>query len=161
MTQVCQHPVSTNSSKFHKLSNTVPGRLAWCKIPKVGTTFTGFLHLWYAEEWERLGKVARAYPKNLRKTVVFVREPYSRLVSGYLDKVLLFPSWWPNLGHKVMRLAGILPAKSRWYDKCSVYASFPQFVKYFIESERTNTSKMTTSGRCTVSAISADTISRI
>ena len=117
--------------------------------------------MWYAEEWERLGKVARAYPKNLRKTVVFVREPYSRLVSGYLDKVLLFPSWWPNLGHKVMRLAGILPAKSRWYDKCSVYASFPQFVKYFIESERTNTSKMTTSGRCTVSAISADTISRI
>ena len=72
-----------------------------------------------------------------QKGVVFVREPYGRLVSAYFNKVLIRPIYWQRFGIHVMRMAGVISQTDPYTTKCSLYATFPEFIRYFIQMEKT------------------------
>ncbi|XP_012935612.1 uncharacterized protein LOC101845308 [Aplysia californica] len=111
-------------------------RLRWCRIPKVGTTYIQYA---LKEQLNTLEKVhggsIKRYRARKRKSFVFVREPYSRLISGYIDKVLTTPSWWSTVGYDIMKGARVLNGSDKWTKKCAAYATFADFINYFIESE--------------------------
>ena len=139
MDEVCK---TLRQNKDHDIpvvmKDIVFGRLHWCPIPKVGTTYISYslndqLDKWGKQHPHQLD----IQPSKFRKSFVFVREPYSRLISGYLDKILTTPKWWPKKGHAVMVGAGVLDATSKWTEKCALYATFTDFIRYFINSEIT------------------------
>ncbi|KAK3102514.1 hypothetical protein FSP39_011896 [Pinctada imbricata] len=69
--------------------------------------------------------------------LVFTRDPYLRLLSGYVDK-LFSPNlmFWNSIGKFTMTT--IRKNASDLSLKCGHDVTFAEFVKYFIQSERTN-----------------------
>ena len=136
--KVCKENVISGPgvSRDNHIKQFVFGRLLYCRIHKVGSTFVGEIHK-DTRKWQRENHVilGKTLPKSSISFAV-LRDPYSRLVSGYVDKVLTFPSYYPTWGHTFMKLAGLLGPHSKWTDRCSIFMTFPQFIKYFIESER-------------------------
>ena len=138
---VCRTPevTSDNASIVYNTSISSSGRLRFgdlriCLIPKVGSTFLGQLFKAFVESNQKPNKKT----KGRRLTeAVFVREPYGRLLSGYFNKGLLRPSRFPKLGKWIMTFSGVMDPSLKWYEKCSVSATFPEFVRYFILSENT------------------------
>ena len=117
-------------------------RLQWCQVPKVGTSFIKFQMQQELKSWKSLHQnEIKLIDKQNRKSFVFVREPYSRLISAYLGKVVTAPTWWRHLGQRVMKMSGALNSKSNWAEKCAIYATFEDFIKYFIASENTGSGR--------------------
>ena len=184
--KVCRQPVMAEGYRVHRRRPfLLAGKIRWCLIPKVGTTFVrhvaSYIDTHSGEERPGAppgagsastsdgsvstfdGSVSTSDDSastsghddsvstaahspsvsTARPTVAVLRDPYERLVAGYLDKVLLRPSWFPDLGHKIMKLSGVLGPTSKWSDRCSMYATFPQFVKYFINSEKSGKARNT------------------
>ncbi|OWF55452.1 carbohydrate sulfotransferase 8-like isoform X1 [Mizuhopecten yessoensis] len=68
--------------------------------------------------------------------MMFTREPYSRLFSGYVDKLFTVNTlYWKDTGTYIKN--NILKPESKRPTKCGHGITFPQFIKYVIESERT------------------------
>ncbi|XP_005111377.1 uncharacterized protein LOC101850294 [Aplysia californica] len=110
------------------------GKLEWCSVPKVGSTYMkGLTNNLFGEK----PLFIRKPKKNVDgvKRFFFVREPYSRLVSGYLGKIATHPVWWNTLG--AYMTAYFKPLKDRYKPKCGHNVTFPEFIKYFIHSEET------------------------
>ena len=122
-----------------RLQLTAADRLVWCPVPKVGTTYINYQLHDEIKAWEKLKLKTSdlTFSEDRRKSFAFVREPYSRLLSAYMDKILTTPAWWPKRGAQVMKLAGALPSDAGWSEKCAVYATFADFIRYFIVSEET------------------------
>ena len=143
---VCQQPIISENYTAVKGREFPLANVRWCLIPKCGTTFVR-----QVSQYMKTLEVSQSNTTS-GPTVAVLRDPYERLVAGYLDKVLLRPSWFPKLGHKVMMLSGVLGKNSDWTDRCSIYATFPQFIKYFIHSERSGKARDThftpMSGQC-------------
>ena len=70
------------------------------------------------------------------KTFYFVRDPYSRLVSGYLDKVIMSPDRWSDIGSLVIRTQRSDAKPSEI--ECGSDATFKEFFRYVIWAETTN-----------------------
>ena len=70
------------------------------------------------------------------KTFYFVRDPYSRLLSGYLDKLVTSPERWGDIGRIVIR-SQRRNAKPREIE-CGSDATFLEFFRYVIWAETTN-----------------------
>ena len=66
---------------------------------------------------------------------MFVREPYSRLYSGYIGKIHTDPSFWARYGVYIKNFQ--LPKKDQMRTCVGFDVSFPKFVKYFIHAEET------------------------
>ncbi|XP_036367125.1 carbohydrate sulfotransferase 11-like [Octopus sinensis] len=68
---------------------------------------------------------------------LFVREPYARLLSGYVDKLFSPNSfYWKYTGTYIVRYFRSLP--SNHSIKCGHDVTFPEFIDYFIDSEEHN-----------------------
>ena len=107
-------------------------------IRKVGSTFIEDDLLPQLSAWFEAPPAETATPwKTATKGVVFVREPYGRLISAYFNKILIRPVYWQQFGHTVMKMAGVIPETADYTDKCSLYATFPEFIRYFIQMEKT------------------------
>ena len=139
---VCQNPeVSTpdkNEMTMRDRTREIAfDRLHWCRIPKVGTTYIQYPLVSLLKEWQKTHRdeLIKEFSANQKKSFVFVREPYSRLVSGYFDKVLLTPDWWPEESRQVMVGAGLIEPSDKWIKNCAIHASFSDFITYFLNSE--------------------------
>ncbi|XP_025092196.1 carbohydrate sulfotransferase 9-like isoform X4 [Pomacea canaliculata] len=72
--------------------------------------------------------------------VMFTRQPYSKLLSAYVDKLYSpNPFFWGKIGRHIVRKFRSRPsAKSV---ACGHDVTFPEFVKYVIESQRSDKGK--------------------
>ena len=93
-------------------------------------------HLAYSD---RSSKSSRSIQHNSNSdqhfTFLFVREPYSRLYSAYLDKVVADPYIWVQLGVHIKSLSSPHTPVTCGHD-----ASFREFVQYFIHTKQTGES---------------------
>ncbi|GFN78281.1 carbohydrate sulfotransferase [Plakobranchus ocellatus] len=111
-------------------------RLRWCRIAKVGTTYmkSKFFPQSELKLLNTNTPVQRTASKNF-KSFFFVRDPYSRLISGYLDKVLTAPDRWLDIGRKVIKTQR--QGATSEEIECGSDASFLEFVQYVLWAERT------------------------
>ncbi|KAK3103258.1 hypothetical protein FSP39_017885 [Pinctada imbricata] len=71
---------------------------------------------------------------------VFTRDPYLRLLSGYVDKLFSpNPTFWKSIGTYAIRTHRKDP--SVLSKKCGHDLTFAEFVKYFIHSEENNSKR--------------------
>lgn len=61
-----------------------------------------------------------------------VREPYSRLMSGYIDRLVTFPPSWEIYGLEIAAWLHPNDTHPKGHN-----TSFPDFIKYFIRSQKT------------------------
>ncbi|XP_045199726.2 carbohydrate sulfotransferase 11-like [Mercenaria mercenaria] len=135
-------------------------RLVYCSIEKNGCTFwrrvfqilNGFKNV--TDPFKTRGMAAFGGYKTAEKMpfyeiskilsystkFIFVREPYERLLSGYVDKLFLPNApYWFELGRfivKSFRQNGGSSASS-----CGDDVTFEEFVRYYLHSHKTNTRK--------------------
>ncbi|XP_052063120.1 carbohydrate sulfotransferase 11-like [Mytilus californianus] len=120
--------------------------LFYCQIQKVGTKFIKDL-LRKLSQKSKKNNLKNAFDENEWKLsdlnsimentdkIMFVREPYSRVLSGYVDK-LFAPNnvYWDVTGRSV--LANTRDNVDNHSMSCGHDVSFPEFVKYIIKSEK-------------------------
>ncbi|KAK7465913.1 hypothetical protein BaRGS_00037523, partial [Batillaria attramentaria] len=69
-------------------------------------------------------------------TVMFTREPYAKLLSGYVDKLFApNPFFWSAIGKHIIQ--NVRPDASPKSLECGHDVTFPEFIKFVLESERT------------------------
>ena len=137
-------------------------KLDWCSVPKVGSTYLNgfFKDVFHLPESPYQASFHSGKPserktccrlqqllttpggiasakcqqqfQNCPKHFMFVREPYSRLYSGYLGKIHTNPEYWEKYGVYIKNLN-----RKRFMRRCGHNVSFPEFVKYFIHAEKT------------------------
>ena len=113
----------------NKYGSLAEGKLQWCRIPKIGSKYMARLI-----EKTTKSTFSTRYDSNITENFMFVREPYSRLLSGYLDKLGTYPQWWQGLGEYITdNFKG--SNKTNETSTCGHDVTFPEFVKYFIHSE--------------------------
>ncbi|XP_070198899.1 carbohydrate sulfotransferase 13-like [Littorina saxatilis] len=124
--------------------------MSFCALPKTGTTFWKWI-LYYVDKnmtgpllshdygdihklTRYMEKADRLPPSDGFKNIVFVREPYARLFSAYVDK-LFTPRWenWQRLAQPAMAYAR--PGASFINRRCSHNVTFSEFVRFFIHGE--------------------------
>ncbi|RUS81481.1 hypothetical protein EGW08_010779 [Elysia chlorotica] len=112
-------------------------RLRWCRVAKVGTTFIKSKFFPQTKLQSRnLSKTTLNYLTKHPKTFYFVRDPYSRLVSGFFDKVMTAPNRWQDIGALVIRTQR--PNAREEEIECGSDATFLEFFRYVIWAETTN-----------------------
>ena len=129
----------------------------YCAIEKIGSTFWKRIVqilIGYRKTnnpFDIRGIEAHAHFKTLQKVsfdqihvllenstkFLFVREPYARLLSGYVDKLFSPNSlYWRYIGTYVIRYFRNNPTNHSI--KCGHDVTFREFIDYFIDSERHN-----------------------
>ena len=108
------------------------GRLRMCLLEKTASSFIQFL-----SEQEN-----RTRGENLKKTdvqtFVIVREPYSRLLSAYFDKIFTRPTWL-LYDHYVKYIVKHFRFNATIQNTaCASGVTFPEFVRYTIHSLETD-----------------------
>ncbi|XP_033746706.1 carbohydrate sulfotransferase 8-like [Pecten maximus] len=124
--------------------------LVYCAVQKVGSTFLRSLLRIVSSEGEknvdsRWKRVNRKEIKDFTEfhyfltssfKMMFTREPYSRLFSGYVDKLFTVNTlYWKITGTYIKNK--ILQHGKKPPTFCGHDITFPQFIKYVIESEKT------------------------
>ena len=106
------------------------GKLKFCGLEKVGSTF-----LRNVRRKEDEYSAEEKYVKDFKSFVV-VREPYGRLVSAYIDKILLRPVWWRTPGRFI---AGHFRfrAENKHRD-CGSDITFHEFIRFWMYMEETS-----------------------
>ena len=107
-------------------------KLQWCLIPKVGSTYMNAL---IQKTFPGKNSFSDYNEANSTKKFIFVREPYSRLVSGYLGKIATHPLWWKGLGAYITENFKGSNQNNDDNQICGHNVTFPEFIKYFIHSE--------------------------
>ena len=138
-----------NSSAFRKMRmRTVPLSLyhpvlnitvSYCPIPKISSTTWRKLFRSIHEKMKtsdvKETKVSRS-PGRRDVLFVFVREPYGRLLSAYVDKLLLPNTFfWKKTGRYI--IANFRQNASRRSIICGHDVTFPEFIKFFIHMQTT------------------------
>ena len=131
LAEQCSQPqhakaVSINNAKV-RLMRVAYGKLHYCPVPKIGTTFTKSIERRHfsGNRLKQKRKPSRSY--------VLVREPYSRLMSGYIGKIVTNQPWWKMFGKLI--ISKFRPDASEERITCGNGATFPEFVKYLIYSQ--------------------------
>lgn len=71
------------------------------------------------------------------KKFIFVRNPFSRLYSGYIDKLFSpNPTYWSTVGRYIVQT--VRKNASNISLQCGHDVTFSEFIKYFIKSQLTN-----------------------
>ncbi|XP_033745602.1 carbohydrate sulfotransferase 11-like [Pecten maximus] len=126
-------------------------RVGFCPIQKVGSTFwrrvleycgdkrsysSVFAVKWFDMKTPHIEKYGKRGPALLNSSLkfMFVRNPYQRLFSGWVDKLLSSnPLYWDKIGLKVKKFL-----YKNTTSVCGHDVTFSDMVKYFIHSERSN-----------------------
>ncbi|OWF45825.1 Carbohydrate sulfotransferase 14 [Mizuhopecten yessoensis] len=124
-------------------------RIVYCRVQKVGSTFiTSLLHMLNVAPYNKndrqkglqaLHRIQHIGFVNLHSSLfksfkfMFTRDPYSRLLSGYVDKLFTANTvYWQYTGtyikNKILKRQGP-------NTQCGHDVTFPQFIKYVIQSE--------------------------
>ena len=129
---MCSKPQYSNIISAYNNTGRFPianGKLLWCAIHKTGTQFLDKLRRQGTFEKSSANMADHsARPKQF----LFVREPYSRLLSGYVSKHATHPFWYD---HAVKVKNKYALEESETPISCGHNLTFPDFVKYFIGSE--------------------------
>ncbi|XP_062574292.1 carbohydrate sulfotransferase 13-like [Saccostrea cucullata] len=144
------HTNQTSRLFFNKLNNNIafydPLGFLYCRIQKVGSTFlrktmkrlfSGIEHrvlqgksILHGRSDDFIDCLAKS-PK-----FMFVREPFGRALSGYVDKLFApNPVYWKITGRHVVRMVRGSNA-SELSLKCGHDITFPEFMKYLIISQK-------------------------
>ena len=134
-----------------------PKLVAYCEVPKIGCTFWKRLIRFLNKDFppgktnisvpsdlsrqfthfgsfkttphSKFGSAKADKLRNMKNSIMFARDPYSRLWSAYLDKLFL-PDFWHYVG------IGIIRAERRKPDpmslKCGYDVTFPEFISYLV-----------------------------
>lgn len=121
-----------------------PLRAFYCPIEKCGsTTWKNILNR-IREELQPLTKqgppLVNPDPSRLSgfRGFVFVRDPYSRLLSAYVDKFFSpNPMYWNRVGRYIVSTFRRGDRPSRRSLRCGHDVTFPEFVRYVLHSQRT------------------------
>ncbi|XP_035827639.1 carbohydrate sulfotransferase 10 [Aplysia californica] len=109
------------------------GKIKLCGLEKVGSTFMKGLHALEEKEDVKPSNVTEF------KSFVMVRDPYKRLISGYVDKIFTRTEWWLSHGRDIVRNFRLQPSQKSL--KCGSDVTFAEFVKYFIHTQETGKEK--------------------
>lgn len=101
------------------------GKLKLCGLEKTASTFM---------------KAIRAKEKGLQKeqpfkSFIIVREPYGRLLSGYIDKLFSRATWWDMYGKYIVEHFRYRPKKKEV--NCGSNVTFHEFIKYWFNAYET------------------------
>ncbi|XP_052079440.1 carbohydrate sulfotransferase 11-like isoform X2 [Mytilus californianus] len=127
-------------------------KMVYCGIEKVGSTFwRRLIQLLYKREirspysikpWDCMNNYKSFQSQKLddyhyilkeNSKFLFVRDPYSRLLSGYLDKIFSpNPYYWNLIGSKAVAFT------RKQKNHCGHDVTFPEMVEYFIHTEEQN-----------------------
>ena len=159
--------LSTEKWAYGRIEVSQRHNYMYCPLLKVGSTF--FRRLFYAMNLGKkvrspydiaiqralngkrdvLSKMTSFLSHRFLKTmnpasIMFVREPFSRLLSGYTDKLFApNPYFWQEIGvHIVTTIRHNYttpPPKSKKI--CAHDVTFSEFIKYVIDAERTDSDK--------------------
>ncbi|XP_046558692.1 carbohydrate sulfotransferase 10-like [Haliotis rubra] len=116
-----------------------------CMIPKVGSTFWRHVYTAYRKTADK-SKTKGGYDISIEydrgslrlsnTMLAFVREPYQRLFSGYVDKLFFFrPSFWNTLGRSVVRFNASHTKRSRGGHEIT-FAELVDYVIYCHENKK-------------------------
>ena len=123
------HKAASINNAEVKMMKVAYSRLHYCPVPKIGTTFTRSIERRHFSDKRRKSK------RKPEKSYFLVREPYSRLMSGYIGKVVTNQPWWKTFGQLI--IGKFRPGASEKVIRCGNGATFPEFVKYLIYSQET------------------------
>ena len=142
---------STDDTVGHNLHFDQNHNLLYCQIQKVGSTFMRKLlskvikdstasktktSLMRLKNWKDLGFLKLHSVIQNSDKFMFVRDPYSRVLSGYVDKLFC-----PNEAYQKTSLGAFIVSEIREDASslslhCGHDVTFPEFVKYIILSEK-------------------------
>ena len=133
------------SSFFQKLNYNIqlydPLGFLYCRIQKVGSTFlqktinhafSGIKHLSQRGNTMLVNR-SKDFVDCLPKTskFMFVREPYGRALSGYVDKLFApNPFFWSSVGRHIVKIVRGLFNASDLSLRCGHDVTFPEFMEY-------------------------------
>jgi hypothetical protein len=149
--------VSTNSQVEYNLLVDEAHKLIFCKIQKVSSTFwkmvlvflsnknkynspydIGFSDTVYLPKFETVKQHGFSHAYALFQSsfkFMFVREPYGRLFSGYMDKMYRINiPYWKSVGRTIVSM--VRHNASRNSLACGHDVTFPEFVKYMVISKQ-------------------------
>ena len=104
------------------------GQLNLCPIAKVGTTYTI-----YDMKPLRFSGQQTELKSDTPTSYILVREPYSRLLSGYIDKIVTTERWWRKFGRLIISKFRLGASENS--TQCGIGVTFPEFVKYVLYSQ--------------------------
>ncbi|XP_033731334.1 carbohydrate sulfotransferase 9-like, partial [Pecten maximus] len=143
---------SEGSKVAKKLVINRSRHLVYCPVQKVGSTFLRSLLRMVNRDGKKNIDGRRMHEKNKNSTstdvtdlhyilttsfkMMFTRNPYERLFSGYVDKLFTVNTlYWAITGTYIKN--NILNPKDDYREKCGHGVTFPQFIKYVIASFKT------------------------
>ena len=158
---ICQHYTNkTYSSRIGVFFLSKPKHIAYCEVPKVACTFwkriirflnkdlsheisspldipRGFVHTGKRNDTTliHLKNNNDPIPKLIisEKTVMFTRDPYSRIWSAYLDKIFL-PDFWSAVGKRAIRAERRNATKHSL--RCGNDVTFEEFLRHILPQEK-------------------------
>ena len=115
------------------------GKLFYCPMEKVGSTFLKAI----TKQYKSSGDIHEKHSSKV-KTILVVRDPYGRLMSGYVDKLLTHYWWWSTNYNK--RFGGYVIRKFRDNPteddiRCGSDVTFTEFLKYWVHAQETGVRK--------------------
>lgn len=151
--QICNR-TGPISGTINEVTGIRPANLSFCVVPKAGcTTWIRLFKFLNGQNWEKgtplsIGKYEVHYElSHLYKTfgvspedknfvmtslrVMTTRNPYTRLWSAYIDKLLL-PDFWQTKGKMIVRLIRQQPSVKSL--QCGYDVTFPEFIQYVINT---------------------------
>lgn len=120
-----------NHFDFESHFSVINNHFQFCRVLKAASSF--ILHF---DDNYPPGTFGSVTPPSTKKPLfMIVREPYGRMVSGYIDRFITFPLTWDRYGKGVIhkfRTNATAHALNCGHD-----VTFPEFVKYVIYSQKT------------------------
>lgn len=135
--------------KVEPLYSFARGKLQWCRILKTASSYIRqldgdesrilseltFNRVFKLNDSDKQKLNLTGFPDNFhwkKPRFMMVREPYSRMISGYFDRLVTLPMNWMSLGSEIVKWLRPNIQSPEGHD-----VSFPEFVKYFIRSQKT------------------------
>ena len=110
-------------------------RLRWCRLPYAASGYIRGLNSRINEGGKSLtSQRANLLFEEKTKQFTFSREPYTRLVRAYFDKMVTMPNWWSEVGVVITENFRSDQPEGR---RCGHDVTFPEWIKYFIKAEST------------------------
>ena len=140
------------SWKFTEVSGIKANNLSYCMVQKAGCTIyirlfkflngqnrqTGTpLSIGKYEVHNTQSKLYKQFTKNDNDFIMTslramtVRNPYTRLWSAYIDKLLL-PDFWQTKGKQIVKFSRSKPSEKA--SRCGYDVTFPEFIKYVLST---------------------------
>ena len=128
-----RNPENSNATE----KATLDCSLRICRVQKVASTY--FMSLkWHLAKQEQTRQTLDVCAGGKQTDFLFARDPYTRLLSAYLDKVVTLPLWWRTYGFFITNKFRDSSKKPHAYG-CGHDVTFSEFVQFIIFMETTET----------------------